>query len=291
MAASPSHELGELIGNFFEDVMKSPIRTLCNKYQVYFDSIELRPARNSKKVTWTDINGSRHDLDYVIERNGTPNKIGEPIGFIELAWRRYTKHSKNKAQEIAGAVIPIAQKYHEFAPFLGAILSGVFTDSSIKQLKAQGFHVLYIPFEKVVASFKRNGINIFYDESTQEKTFTEIVKKLKSCDSERYQKIKMDFIETNGDAIKEFMDSFEHSLRRRIKSVFILPLHGSGTIFDDLLKAIDYVSDYGTMAEDMPLDRIVIRIDFNDSSCIQCEFKEKEMALDFLKRNGNDYMR
>lgn len=39
MAVSPSHILGEMIGNFFEDVIKSPIRDLCNRYNVYFDSI------------------------------------------------------------------------------------------------------------------------------------------------------------------------------------------------------------------------------------------------------------
>ncbi len=67
MAVSPSHILGEMIGNFFEDVMKSPIRDLCNRYNVYFDSIGPRKARSSNKITWGDINGSKHDLDYVIE--------------------------------------------------------------------------------------------------------------------------------------------------------------------------------------------------------------------------------
>lgn len=118
MAKSPSHILGELIGNFFEDVMKAPIRELCNKYNVYFDTIGSRPARSTKKISWTDINGSKHDLDYVIERDGTPDKIGVPIAFIELAWRRYTKHSKNKAQEISGAIMPIAEKYKEHGFFI-----------------------------------------------------------------------------------------------------------------------------------------------------------------------------
>ena len=49
MAKSPSHILGELIGNFFEDVMKAPIRELCNKYNVYFDTIGSRPARSTKE--------------------------------------------------------------------------------------------------------------------------------------------------------------------------------------------------------------------------------------------------
>ena len=40
-----------MIGNFFEDVMKSPIRELCQKYNVYFDTIGPRPARKGKNIT------------------------------------------------------------------------------------------------------------------------------------------------------------------------------------------------------------------------------------------------
>ena len=44
--------------------------------------------------------GNVHDLDYVFEQGGTEATIGQPKAFIEIAWRRYTKHSRNKAQEI-----------------------------------------------------------------------------------------------------------------------------------------------------------------------------------------------
>lgn len=287
MATSPSHELGEMIGNFFEDVMKSPIREICAKYNVYFDTIGPRPARNSKKITWQDINGSKHDLDYVIERNGTSDNIGEPIGFIELAWRRYTKHSKNKVQEIAGAVLPIVEKYKELAPFKGAILSGEFTEPSLKQLENQGFHVLYVPFANVVTSFEKYGVNLFFDENTSEAKLAQIVRKFNSC--RKMDLIRQDFIESNQDIIKGFMDSLEASLRRHIKSILILPLHGKGVTFTNLRHAIKYIKSYNNIPEDAPLDRFGICIDFNDGSCIQCEFKDKDMAMNFLHRNCREY--
>ncbi len=284
MAVSPSHILGEMIGNFFEDVMKSPIRDLCNRYNVYFDSIGPRKARSSNKITWGDINGRKHDLDYVIERNGTEEKIGDPIAFIELAWRRYTKHSKNKVQEIAGAVLPVTEKYYEFAPFKGAILSGEFTDPSIKQLKNQGFHVLYIPFDKVVASFNKFGVDIFFDEDTSEDNLVKIVDAWKHC--KKLFEIKNDFIASNKDIIDKFTNALELSIKRQINYVFVLPLHGKEMHFQRISEAIDFLSQYDKLPDDATIDRYIVGIAFNDGSQINCMFKEKQMAVEFLKRNA-----
>lgn len=284
MAASPSHILGEMIGNFFEDVMKSPIRDLCNKYNVYFDTIGPRTARSTKKITWDDINGSKHDLDYVIERNGTEDKIGDPIAFIELAWRRYTKHSKNKVQEIAGAVLPITEEYHEFAPFKGAILSGVFTEPSLKQLENQGFHVLYIPFDKVVASFKKFGVDIFFDEDTTEEDLAKIVDAWENC--KKLDEIRNDFIASNKDIIDKFNNALETSIKRQINYVFVLPLHGKEVRFIGTPQAIDFLSKYNKLPNDATIDRYIVGIAFNDGSQINCMFKDKQMAVDFLTRNA-----
>lgn len=284
MARSHSHTLGEMIGNFFEDVMKGPIRELCAKYNVYFDSIGPRPARKGKKITWQDVNGNSHDLDYVIERNGTSANVGTPIAFIELAWRRYTKHSKNKAQEIAGAIIPITEKYSELAPFKGAILSGEFTESSLKQLENQGFHVLYIPFDKVVEAFRKFGVDIFFKEDTKEAELGKIVKSLEKCT--KLNDIKKEFISSNKKEIDAFLNSLELSVRRQINYIFVLPLHGREVRFVDVSKAVDFLSTYSAIPADAPVDRYIVGIEFNDGSNINCMFKDKQMAINFLKKNA-----
>lgn len=283
MATSPSHTLGELIGNFFESVMKSPIKALCTKYNVYFDSFGERPARTTKKLSWQDINGSTHDLEYVIERNGTNEKTGDPIAFIELAWRRYTKHSKNKVQEISSAIVPIAEKYKEFAPFKGVILSGEFTDSSLKQLENLGFHILYIPFDNVVASFKKYGVDIFFDESTKEKDLAKIVKSFEKC--KKIDLIKEDFIDSNKDKINTFLASLETCIKRQISYIYVLPLHGKEERFSDITHAIDFILKYTDMPDDAIIDRYIIGIAYNDGSLVNCMFKDKTLAVDFLKRN------
>lgn len=284
MAKSPSHILGEIIGNFFEDVMKAPIRRLCNKYKVYFDTIGPRPARPTKKISWIDINGSNHDLDYVIERNGSPTKIGTPIAFIELAWRRYTKHSKNKVQEISGAILPIAEKYKEFAPFKGAILSGEFTEPSLKQLENQGFNILYIPFKKIVNSFKKYGVNIFFDENTSEQDLTEIVDRVKACNS--LDKIGRDLLNSSKKEIKSFVNALELSIKRQIDYIFVLPLHGKEVRFNTVESAISFIKEYSKIPEDATIDRYVVGIFFNDGSQVNCVFKDQLMAIDFLLRNA-----
>ena len=98
MAESPSHKFGQLVGNLLEAVVEPFLSEFAKKKHLYLDHQKNpRKARKGKKVTWEDHYGNIHDLDYVIERNGTDEVIGTPVAFIEVAWRRYTKHSRNKA--------------------------------------------------------------------------------------------------------------------------------------------------------------------------------------------------
>src|SRR4051812_12671125 len=112
MAASPSHQFGQIIGDMLEAGVKPLLKELAHKHGLYLDSKGKRPARRgTKKVSWYDLFGNKHDLDFVLEKGGTDMVSGVPIAFIEVAWRRYTKHSKNKVQEIEGAILPLATNY------------------------------------------------------------------------------------------------------------------------------------------------------------------------------------
>ena len=165
MAESPAHRFGQLIGELLESVVRPQIEDFCGNQGLYLDHQKRkRPARSGKKVSWTDQYGNAHDLDFVIEREGTDHQIGRPVAFIESAWRRYTKHSRNKAQEIQGAILPLAEKYRWNNPFLGTVLAGVFTEGSLDQLRSLGFQVLYFPYESLVAAFQSEGIDIAFDD-------------------------------------------------------------------------------------------------------------------------------
>lgn len=147
MAVSPAHQFGQEIGLLLEEIIKPLLFDFSSARGLYLDAKGPRgKARPGNKVTWTDKYGNNHDLDFVIERKGTSDDRGRPLAFIESAWRRYTKHSRNKAQEIQGAILPIAENYHWDAPFKGVIFAGIFTAGAISQLESTGFVVLYIDY-------------------------------------------------------------------------------------------------------------------------------------------------
>lgn len=107
MALSPAHRLGQSIGEQLEAALHEPLQAIAQEFGLYLDYPHKRPARsNRKEVAWQDAHGNTHNLDYVLEEGGSENERGRPRAFIENAWRRYTKHSRNKVQEIQGAVGP-----------------------------------------------------------------------------------------------------------------------------------------------------------------------------------------
>jgi hypothetical protein len=166
MAQSPSHRFGQIIGDMLENAIRPILEAVAAELQLYLDGKGERKARGAKrKVAWVDGKDNAHDLDYVFESGGTDEQIGSPRAFIEIAWRRYTKHSRNKAQEIQGAILPLAKRYSEFHPFLGVVLAGVFTDGSLNQLRSHGFAVLYFPYESIIAAFAASGIDAAFDET------------------------------------------------------------------------------------------------------------------------------
>jgi len=285
MANSQSHKLGEFIGAFFEDLMKKPFRDFADKNGLYFDTIGPRKARSGKKVTWTDVHGSKHDLDFVLEKGGSEESFGQPVAFIELAWRSYTKHSKNKAQEIQGAVNPICEKYQLLKPFKGAILSGQFTDNAINQLHSDDFHVLYIPLSKLVEAFSTHGLDVYFDEDTTEaalrKKYAAVSKK---ANKPLLEKIREEILKTCEPEIKQFVKELSDTYKRKIKTICILPLHGKRTEVADVEKAIDYINGYTDIPTDHSLEYIEVIVTYNNGTIIQCQFKEKDEAVDFLEK-------
>ena len=170
MAISPAHRFGQMIGEVLEMTIEPVLNDFATEYGLYLDKKGPRPIRAGAKVSWTDLNGNQHDLDFVLERGGTPEKQGIPVAFIEAAWRRYTKHSRNKAQEIQGAIIPLSETHKNHHPFKGAVLAGVFTAGAITQLKSLGFSVAYFTYESVVEAFSVVGIDARSNEKTPTKS-------------------------------------------------------------------------------------------------------------------------
>lgn len=281
MAKSPAHKFGQIIGDLLELALPPLLEAFAKKNNLYLDKKGKRPARKGKKVRWVDSYGNSHDLDFVLERNGAANKIGEPVAFIESAWRSYTRHSKNKAQEIQGAILPLVATHKNFAPFIGAILAGVFTDGALTQLKSLGFHILYFPYETVIKAFEKFGINAEFDESTTDSEVNDKIKAWQNLADKHA--VAKELRKLNSKNVEQFLMELKKSVSRYISSVSVLPLHGAILTIGNIDDAIRFVKNYKEDDGSKPIVKYEISIKYNNGDKIEGVFNDKSTAIKFLE--------
>ena len=283
MAESPSHKFGQLIGNLLEELIAPPLKEFAKQNGLFLDHQKIsRPARKGKKVTWQDQYGNLHDLDYVLEQHGTSGKLGTPVAFIEVAWRRYTKHSRNKAQEIQGAILPLAEKYKWSTPFLGAVLAGVFTEGSLEQLRSLGFHVLYLPYESIVAAFASININVQFEENTPDDIFTKCVNQLEKASKASIQKAKEKLRASNKVEIDFFIASLKKRFDRMVNKVTIIPLYGHSNEFASINEALQFLDDYCVYEGSGNFRKYELYVSFTNGDKLEGTFADKTKVRDFL---------
>lgn len=284
MAESPSHKFGQLIGNLLEELIEPFLTDFASRNGLYLDHQKnMRKARKGKKVTWEDSYGNLHDLDYVLERGGTDSALGIPVAFIEVAWRRYTKHSRNKAQEIQGAVMPLAEKYQWSNPFLGAVLAGVFSEASLEQLRSLGFHVLYFPYDTIVAAFASRKIDVAFDESTSDAAFRRCVQKIEKVSVSAMQKIKDHLSNANKENINEFVASLSERLGRMVEKVVVIPLYGRSNEFTSIDDALRFLDGNSVCEGRGDFRKYEVFISFNNGDRVEGSFKDKTKVREFLQ--------
>lgn len=283
MALSPPHRFGQIIGDILEEITLSLLQDFCDQRGLYLDKKGVRDTRKGKKVSWEDMYGNIHDLDFVIEKDATATRRGRPVAFIEAAWRRYTKHSRNKSQEIQGAILPIADKHHHDKPFLGAVLAGVFTAGSLTQLRSSGFEVVLFPYETIVESFAHVGIQAAFDEDTPDATFQTAVDEIEALSSENRSAVRNKLVELNQPVIDAFAASLAASLDRRLTRIIMIPLHGQKHEFETVQEAITFINGYDEAEiADGEFIRYEIIARYSNSDTIDASFDNKERAIRFL---------
>ena len=284
MAESLAHTFGQIIGNVLEDAIEPALRRFAGEHGLYLDKKGPREAREGKRVTWTDLHGNAHDLDFVLERGGTDRVIGTPVAFIETAWRRYTKHSRNKAQEIQGAIQVLALTYKHSCPFTGAILAGVFTGGALNQLKSLGFHILFFPYESIVEAFQKAGVDARFDEDTPEKEFRKKLSRWKAANKEARRSVAAQLVEKHQKDIDVFLSALDTTVTRCIERIVVIPLHGREMECSSVGEAMAFLSSYESSHVQGPVYKYEIQIRYSSGDRITAEFAERTAALEFLKR-------
>lgn len=282
MAESPSHRFGQIVGGLLEQVLHPPLKAFCTSRGLFLDKQGPRkPARDGKKVTWVDAYGNSHDFDFVIERGGSKLVVGKPVAFIEAAWRRYTKHSRNKAQEIQGAVIPVAEKYAWDVPFKGAVIAGEFTEASLTQLRSLGFVVLHISYDKIVGAFAFVGVDARFDESTPDSTFLKCIKAIEALSPPVRTKLIRKLTASAQPALDGFLTRLEMTVDRQLDFVAIVPLYGKEHQFATIDDAREFL-DTGAKESNGEFRRYEIIVRYTGGDAINASFTDARKALTFL---------
>lgn len=295
MAESLAHRWGQIIGDLFEHFVRDLLRSVAEKHGLYLDYKKPRRARaklggkDLLKVTWQDGYGNRHDLDYVLERGGAENEFGVPVAFIESAWRRYTKHSKNKVQEIEAAVLPVALTFSRHQPFCGAVLAGEFTRTALSQLESKGFSIFHIPYASILEAFQDVGIDASsVDKVTTEDEFRSKIEQWERlpqpATTERFLKA---LYRLHAAEVAQFQTRLEASLLRGVVSVRLTVLRGHAVECPDVTSAIAYLIEEERRtrvredAEEREMFEIQIR--FNNGAKIDATFPTRAEAITFLR--------
>lgn len=284
MATAPGHLLGQIIGNVMEEALKPVLQEMAERNNLYLDSYGPRPfVRQGAHVAWLDDLGNSHDLDFVLERGGSAEKQGKPAAFIEAAWRRYTKHSKAKAQEIQGAVLPVLSKWDNVKPTPAAVIAGQWTAPAIRQLRSSRFVILHLDFATTSRVFHEAGIDI---EGLGEGTADEFWQR--QCDvyanmsDVRKRALALSLRKAHEAEFEKFISELEHRVMRSIDSVVVTPLHGLGRQYGSVEDAIAAVQGYACGVEAAPFLRFEICINYTNGDRIEGRFGSSTDAVNFL---------
>lgn len=283
MALAPGHRLGQIIGEMLELALGPALAEFCAAHDLYLDKEGARRARPGVTVTWVDDLGNKHDLDYVIERGGTEDEIGIPAAFIETAWRRYTKHSKNKAQELEAAVLPVAAKWSHVHPFVGVMLAGEFTHNALEQLRSNGIFVQRIPYQTIVDVYASFGIDVSTSEGTADSDLQFKIDRLDALSEDEKESIGDRLRYAASEEIKAFMEALSAAILRRISSVSILPLHGSETVVSTAKAAIKLLIEYAPPETPGALVRFEVVVRYDNGDRIVADFASAADAIAFLE--------
>ena len=283
MAKSPAHKLGQIIGDEIEAAISAPLREIAEEFGLFLDHQHGRSARGGKrKVAWEDSYGNTHDLDYVLEEGGSDQDVGQPRAFIEVAWRRYTKHSRNKVQEIQGAVLPLVEKYGDYSPFFGAILAGDFTEGARGQLLSHGFHVAYAGYEVIKRAFARAGVDVGSDETTAATDLRGKVKAYERLVPAMRNKISAELHAALADELGPFFEALRESLERRIAQITVLALSGTPVQFHTIQRAVRFIESYDESMSPARFVRYELNVRYSNGSEVRGSFPDKRRCLEHL---------
>ncbi len=251
--ASSGHKLGQLVGDWFEEhIALKQLEHVASNLGLYLDHRFRHRMCRGDKIIWADSDGNAVDYDFVLELHGTDEKKGIPVAFFETFWRRGARHSKDKARDDSGKLIPMRATYPT-TRLLGILSAGDFTKPAQELVKTRNIDLFYIPKEQICQAWRSNGIEIDYSDDANESVKQQIAQNANLLLQQQgiKQKIAAQLIENVGNAV------FASYTRRIIANVSAIPISyritntykGASVTFTQYTEAASYMATHSIEQE------------------------------------------
>lgn len=279
--ASSGHKLGQLVGDWFEEHFVFPLlQKAGEKLDLFVDSRFVNRSTRTGKIIWNDIDGNAVDYDAVLELGGSTDKRGVPVAFIECFWRRGSRHSKDKARDDSGKLLPMKDTYPS-ARFLGIVSAGDFTNPARELVRSRGIDLFYIPKAKIIQAFSDCGLTVDYPDKVDEVTKAKIVNRFEQgFTPDKKIAVKEKLHELVGlAAINGYVDRVKSTLSALPQEIrFILRQDSMPISFESVSEASEFL-DAPSFKMDSPIETFIYEVTYTDGS----EFTKEVGTLDELK--------
>jgi hypothetical protein len=217
--SSSGHKIGQIVGDWFEEQVAAPLLTsVANELGLYLDHRFKNRACRGGKIIWPDLDGNDVDYDFVLELGGDDSTKGVPLAFFETFWRRGARHSKDKARDDSGKLLPMRDTYPT-ARVLGIISAGDFTKPAQELVRSRAIDLFYIPKNKICQAWNDCKLPIDYEDSASETVKARIAEKIeKALTSAKKTLIQKQLMSIVGDAV---LDSY---VQRIVAGVAAVPI-------------------------------------------------------------------
>lgn len=247
IASSSGHKLGQLVGDWWEEFVVLPLlNEIANDLDLYLDHrFRERNCREGSKIIWEDENGNKVDYDFVLELNGSDKKEGIPVGFVEVFWRRGARHSKDKARDDSGKLMPMRQTYPT-ARYLGVAACGSLTEPAREYIKFRDIDLFYVPKSKIIEAFSKNGLTIDYPDKLSEEEKAKLAEEFgNSFDNKMKKKVSDTLKKVIGKAtIQSYKSKISSSLSALPQEIRFQEANKSEyQSFESIKKATEFLRD------------------------------------------------
>ncbi len=245
--SSSGHKFGQLIGDWWEQyVVLKLLQQVANKLQLFLDSrfVNRTCRKRGNKIHWVDVDGNIVDYDFVLELNGSSNSVGIPVGFVESFWRRGKRHSKDKARDDSGKLIPM-RNFYPTTRFLGIVACGDFTEPARDFVINNKIELFYVPKAKIVEAFAQHNLVMDYSDSLPESEKLKLATKFESeFTDDKKNQVSKTLIDVVGKAsFFSYISKIESNLTALPQEIrFIISQHSKPMIFRSVDEATGFLN-------------------------------------------------